>query len=362
MESVVNMQNNFWCGRRVFLTGHTGFKGGWLALWLHRLGARVHGYALAPEIDPCLFVTARIGDILVSDERGDVRDGEALIRAMQKANPHIVIHMAAQPLVRRSYHEPVLTYASNVMGTVHLLEAVRRTPGVEQVLVITSDKCYENREREAGYREEEPLGGFDPYSSSKACAELVTSAYRRSFFDNDARCIGVATARAGNVIGGGDWSEDRLIPDMVRAWRRNETVRIRHPQAVRPWQHVLEALRGYLLLIERLAERPRQFSSAWNFGPEEQDTRPVEWMVSRFAEAWGGGKWQKVAPADGLHEAGLLRLDCSKARQMLDWHPVLHVEEGVDWTAAWYRAFEDGADMYRFTIDQIQEFEARVAS
>ncbi|RMH21908.1 MAG: CDP-glucose 4,6-dehydratase, partial [Gammaproteobacteria bacterium] len=225
MEGVVIMKPEFWRGKRVFLTGHTGFKGGWMALWLHRLGAQVHGYALDPETSPCLFETARIEDILVSDERADVRDAESLARAMQQGTPHIVIHMAAQPLVRCSYREPVFTYETNVMGTVYLLEAVRQTPSVEHVLVVTSDKCYENREREEGYREYEPLGGFDPYSSSKACAELVTSAYRRSFFNDEKRRIGVATARAGNVIGGGDWSEDRLIPDMVRAWRNNDTVR-----------------------------------------------------------------------------------------------------------------------------------------
>ncbi|RMD62908.1 CDP-glucose 4,6-dehydratase [Candidatus Parcubacteria bacterium] len=356
MEAVVSLDQAFWQGKRVFVTGHTGFKGGWLCLWLQRLGADITGYALKPPTNPCLFDVARVGEGMRS-VIGDVRDPAHMNKIVQEVQPEIVIHMAAQPLVRYSYRHPVETYETNVMGTVHLLEAVRGCASVKSILVVTSDKCYENRERQRGYKESDPLGGFDPYSSSKACAELVTSAYRRSYFDKD-HGIGVATARAGNVIGGGDWSEDRLIPDMVRAWHKGKPVRIRHPKAVRPWQHVLEALHGYLLLIERLAEHPQRFSGAWNFGPEDKEVKPVEWMVSRFADAWGGGRWQKAEIVDGLHEAGLLQLDCSKTRESLGWHPVLRVEDAVDWAASWYRAFEDGSEMHCFTRDQISKYEA----
>ena len=341
----------------MFLTGHTGFKGGWLALWLHRLGAKVFGYALDPDTEPCFFASARVGEVLEADVRGDVRDLDALRRAMEEARPDVVIHMAAQPLVRRSYRQPVETYATNVMGTVHVLEAARALPSVQQILVVTSDKCYENRERARGYREDEPLGGLDPYSSSKACAELVTAAYRRSFFANGSR-IALASARAGNVIGGGDWAEDRLIPDMVRAWMRGEPVRIRHPEAVRPWQHVLEALHGYLVLMAHMARDPARYSTAWNFGPDEADARSVAWMVARFAEAWGAGKW---VPDRGEHppEAGLLRLDCAKAKRALGWRPRLDADTRVRWTAEWYRAFQKGMDMHAFSLEQIQAFEAR---
>lgn len=349
---------DFWRQKKVFLTGHTGFKGGWLALWLHRLGAFVHGFALDPETEPCLFDAAHVSAVLASDVRGDVRDAHALMRAMRDAEPEVVIHMAAQPLVRRSYRDPLATYATNVMGTVHLLEAIRHVGGVSQVLVVTSDKCYENVERKSGYREGEPLGGFDPYASSKACAELATAAWRRSFFEGG-RQVGIATARAGNVIGGGDWSEDRLVPDIVRAWRQKQPVVLRNPGAIRPWQHVLEALRGYLLLIERMAQAPEKFSRAWNFGPAEDDARTVEWMVRRFARTWEGGEWEESSMNEP-HEARLLILDSALARKELEWQPALDVDEGVDWTAAWYRAHEQGEDMHDFTLAQISQFEMRL--
>ena len=355
------MDREFWAGKRVFITGHTGFKGSWLALWLQDMGAEVHGYALEPRTGPALFSAAAVAKGMASSVYADVRDEAALAAAVKAACPEVVFHLAAQPLVRRSYAAPVETYAVNVMGTVHLLEALRKVSGLRAVVNITTDKCYENREWVWGYRENDALGGYDPYSSSKACSELVSAAFRRSFFADGAG-IGLATARAGNVIGGGDWAEDRLIPDMVRAWRMHKKVRIRNPAAVRPWQHVLEALRGYLLLVERLVADPGRFAAAWNFGPEYGDARPVEWMVSRFAEAWGGGQWQADARADAPHEAGLLRLDCSKARELLAWRPGLRVEEGIDWTAAWYRAFDAGSDLRRFSLDQIRTYEARMKS
>lgn len=353
------MSRDFWRGKRVFLTGHTGFKGSWLAIWLHRLGAKVHGFALDPETNPNLFTNARVKDCLASDIRGDVRDIAALKQAMESADPDVVIHMAAQPLVRRSYHDPVGTYATNVMGTVHALEAARSCRHLRALLVVTSDKCYENRDIRRGYREDEPLGGFDPYSSSKACAELVAQAYRRSFFSGEEERAGVATARAGNVIGGGDWSKDRLIPDAIRAWLQDEPVRIRHPEAVRPWQHVLDALNGYLLLLKRLAESATEFSGAWNFGPEDRDARKVAWVVERFARVWGDGQWQAVAGENALHEASVLALDSTKARNKLNWKPALTMEEAIDWTVRWYRAFSEGADMANVTLEQVEAFEAK---
>ncbi len=348
----------FWKGKRVFITGHTGFKGGWLSLWLQALGAEVTGFALDPATDPNLFSSAQVGQGMCSII-GDIRDHAALSAALTEAKPEIVVHMAAQPLVRYSYHHPVETYQTNVMGTVHLLEAVRSSDSVNSVLVVTSDKCYENRERKQGYREDEAMGGFDPYSSSKGCAELVVAAYRKSFFDQGRR-IAIATARAGNVIGGGDWSEDRLIPDMVRAFSSAQCVSIRNPGAVRPWQHVLDALHGYLLLLERMYENPGRFSGAWNFGPEDHDARDVGWIVARFADYWGDAHWQIEQDAENLHEAGLLTLDCSKARNKLNWHPVLTLEQTLAWIADWYHGFYDGADITAISSEQLALFQSRV--
>lgn len=342
----------FWRARAVLVTGHTGFKGAWLSLWLQALGARVTGLSLGvPPTEPSLYELARVGDGMAHSVACDVRDPGALASAVVKARPEIVIHMAAQPLVRRSFAAPRETFETNVMGTVNLLDAVRACEGVQSVVVITSDKCYENREWERGYRESDPLGGHDPYSSSKAAAELVTSAYRRSFF-SDPNGPRVASARAGNVIGGGDWGEDRLIPDIVRAAVEGETLRLRNPHAVRPWQHVLSPLSGYLVLAQALCESP-DYASAWNFGPGDSDARTVEWVVRRVSELWPGGlRW---AAADGPHphEAHLLTLDSSRARERLGWAPPLDLEDGLAATVAWYSAWRDGEDLREVSLEQI---------
>ncbi len=354
------MNPSFWKGKRVFVTGHTGFKGSWLSLWLKSLGADVTGYALDPVTRPSLYEVVGVADGMNSII-GDVRDREKLVQAMHESEPEVVIHMAAQALVRYSYQYPVETYEVNVMGTVNLLEAVRQCDSVRSVLVITSDKCYENRERQEGYREDEPMGGFDPYSNSKGCAELVVSAYRQSFFENG-RQVGIATARAGNVIGGGDWSVDRLIPDMVRSFTKEETVTIRNPGSVRPWQHVFEALHGYLLLLEHMNDDSVFFSQAWNFGPDDEGARDVAWMVEHFSSAWGGADWRIQADAEALHEAGLLKLDCSKARRELSWRPVLELEQSITWIANWYRYHRDGEDMVARSIQQLAAYQSQVAS
>lgn len=345
---------DFWRGKRVVLTGHTGFKGGWLSLWLQAMGAQLRGIALAPPTDPSLFEVAHVAqgmDHCVAD----IRDYGRVEGLMAEFRPEIVIHMAAQPLVRASYQQPVETYATNVMGTVHLLEAARRTGSVRAIVNVTTDKCYENRERDRGYREDEALGGHDPYSSSKACAELVSAAYRQSFLREAG--VALATARAGNVVGGGDWAADRLVPDILRALQAGERVRIRHPHAVRPWQHVLEPLSGYLLLAERLFEQGQADAQAWNFGPLDADARPVSWLATRLCERWGeGAAW--VAQDDaGPHEAKLLRLDISKARQRLDWQPRWSLETALDRIVEWHRAWRGGEDMRAVCLRQIAAYE-----
>ena len=349
----------FWRGKRVFMTGHTGFKGGWLSLWLQYLGADLTGYALKPPTTPSLFEEAAVGDRMHSII-GDIRDPEALARAMNEAQPEIIIHMAAQALVRTSYQAPVETYSTNVMGTVNLLEAVRRTGGVRAVVNVTSDKCYENREWLWGYRENEAMGGYDPYSSSKGCAELVTTAYRNSYF-NPARHaehgVAIASARAGNVIGGGDWAADRLIPDILRAIEAGEPVKIRNPHAIRPWQHVLEPLSGYLLLAQRLAEAGPDYAEGWNFGPSDEDAKPVQWIVERLTASWGrGASWQlDLQPQP--HEAHYLRLDCTKARSRLGWKPRWGLSETLAYIVDWHKALAAGKDMRAISLGQISHYE-----
>ena len=319
------------------------------------MGADVTGYALEPATTPSLFEVADVAGGMNS-VIGDIRDRDHLCKCMSDARPDIVIHMAAQPLVRYSYRHPVETYEVNVMGTVNLLEAVRKRDSVRAVLVITSDKCYENRERDAGYREDEAMGGYDPYSSSKGCTELVVSAYRQSFFAAGEK-LALATARAGNVIGGGDWSEDRLIPDMVRSFSGGETVKIRQPSAIRPWQHVFEALHGYLLLLEKMWSEPQVFSEAWNFGPDESDARDVSWIVERFANLWGEANWLVEEDVEKLHEAGILRLDCSKAKRALDWKPALDLDAALEWIAEWYRCYYEKDDIAALCREQLDRFQ-----
>lgn len=344
----------FWAGKRVFLTGHTGFKGSWLSLWLQKLRATVTGFALAPPTSPALFTEAGVVRGMTS-VIGDIRDCDALSEALVAAAPDIVIHMAAQPLVRASYDDPVGTYATNVMGTVHLLEAVRLAPTVRAVCVVTTDKCYENREWPWGYREDEAMGGYDPYSSSKGCTELVVSAYRRSFFQGSGK-VALGSGRAGNVIGGGDWAADRLVPDILRAIAAGDPVIIRNPLAVRPWQHVLEPLSGYLTLCQALWHRPERAAEGWNFGPRDEDAHPVQWIVERLCSLWGeGARWthdDSIQP----HEANYLKLDISKARAGLGWKPRSTLADSLGNIAAWHRAWLSGADMHAFCLDDLERF------
>jgi CDP-glucose 4,6-dehydratase len=359
----------FWRARRVLLTGHTGFKGSWLALWLQSLGASVTGFALDVPTQPSLYELARVGEGMQSIV-GDVRDHDALTAALEQAAPEIVIHMAAQSLVRRSFGEPRETYATNVMGTVNVLDVVRlHGKQVRAVVNVTSDKCYENREWEWGYREDEPMGGHDPYSSSKGCAELVTDAFRRSFFsagspgsggapgaDTDAPGTRLASARAGNVIGGGDWGEDRLLPDMMRAALAGKSVRVRNPNSIRPWQHVLNPLSGYLVLAQALWDSP-EHACGWNFGPREEDARPVGWIVQRVGELWPGELGSVVDDGPHPHEARYLKLDSSRARARLGWRPALGLDESLQATVDWYTQLRGGADMRAVTLGQIEAFQ-----
>ena len=349
---------SFFSGRRVLVTGHTGFKGAWLTLWLQQLGAEVTGFALAPPTTPSLFELAGVGD-LVHSVTGDVRDQAALATAVREAAPEVVIHMAAQPLVRESYLNPVETYATNVMGTVHLLEAVRQNGGVKAVVNVTTDKCYENREWPWGYRENEPMGGYDPYSSSKGCSELVSAAYRNSYFNEAAygsHGVALASARAGNVIGGGDWAADRLIPDCVAALLRGEPVRIRNPHAVRPWQHVLEPLSGYLTLAQRLYLEGPRYAGAWNFGPADEDAREVEWIVKRMCGRWLEGASFNVDQGEHPHEAHYLKLDCSKAKGELGWRPRWSLETAIDMIIDWTRGYQRGDNMRELCLNQIARY------
>lgn len=349
-----NPDLNFWRDRSVFLTGHTGFKGGWIALWLAQLGAKVHGFSLPPPTTPSFFEETQLQGRLASSKIGNIRDLNSLIEVMQAANPTVVIHMAAQPLVRESYNSPVYTFATNVLGTVNLLEAARKTDSIKAIVNITTDKCYENQEWIWPYRESDRLGGRDPYSSSKACAELATAAYRDSFLA--AAGIHLATVRAGNVIGGGDWAADRLIPDFLRALDAGDTLRIRSPQAIRPWQHVLDPLVGYLLLAEALVSQGADFANAWNFGPDESDAKPVSWIVERLFEKFPNSRYdleRKPQP----HEASLLKLDSSKANSKLGWTPRWPLETALRKTLDWHEAWKRGESMAVFSEQQIDAYQ-----
>jgi len=346
------IQPSFWRNRRVLLTGHTGFKGGWAAVWLHRMGAKVSGFALPPDTVPNFFSLAGVADLL--DHRiGDIRNRDAVAAALRECEPEIVFHMAAQPLVRRSYAQPLETFATNIMGTAHLLEAVRRYPGVRAAIIVTSDKCYANDESGRAFREADAMGGNDPYSSSKGAAELVTAAYARSYFPSG----GIASARAGNVIGGGDWSEDRLVPDIIRSLQAGRPIALRHPQAVRPWQHVLEPLAGYLLLAQQVAQGG-DVSGGWNFGPPADDMKPVAELARVACSCWGkSGTFLPAGLPSPKREAGMLVLDSAKARERLGWRPRWNLEGAVAKTMDWYRAHFEGADMRAHTLTQIDAYE-----
>jgi CDP-glucose 4,6-dehydratase len=351
---------SFWKNKRVLITGHTGFKGSWLALWLQELGAEVIGLALEPPTTPSLFEKGRVGEGMISVQ-GDVRDLDTVVDVFERYRPEIVVHMAAQALVRSSYDIPVETYATNVMGTVHVLEAIRRVETVRVGVFVTSDKCYENTESKLwGYRETDAMGGSDPYSNSKGCAELVVSAYRNSYFsgtgDGSSRAA-IASVRAGNVIGGGDWAEDRLIPDVIQAFSTGRPVHIRRPDAIRPWQHVLEPLSGYLQLAEQLWHEGAAYTGGWNFGPAESDAKSVEYVVERLIERWGPDASVVLDDGPHPHEATFLRLDCSKAHTLLGWYPRLSLDDALAWTVEWYRAANEGADLRTVTLDQIQRYQ-----
>jgi len=349
------MDRAFWQGKRVLVTGHTGFKGSWLSLWLQHLGAEVVGYSLPPPDTPNLFTIAAVADGMKSIF-GDIRNLDMLRAIFDKYKPEVVFHLAAQSLVRASYSDPVRTFTTNVVGTVHVLEAARMNAGVRSLVNVTSDKCYDNREWVWAYRECDPLGGRDPYSSSKGCAELVTAAYRDSFFSGFGNEIAVASARAGNVIGGGDWAEDRLVPDLVRAIQRKEPLVVRNPNAIRPWQHVLEPVSGYLLLAERLWEEGPRYAQAWNFGPNIDDTKPVRWIVEQLTQFWGEGARWTIDASPHPHEAQNLTLDSSKARALLGWRPRWTIDKAMTSVVEWYKAYWDNQSMRPIAINQITAY------
>jgi CDP-glucose 4,6-dehydratase len=355
----VDVNPSFWAGKRVFLTGHTGFKGSWMSLWMQSLGVELTGYALQPPTEPSLFSEAQVGQGMRSII-GDIRDLDGLRTAMRESRPDIVFHMAAQPLVRYSYANPIETYGTNVMGTVHLLEAVRHTPGVKAVVNVTSDKCYENQDGVWSYRENDPMGGYDPYSSSKACAELVSAAYRSSFFNANTYAehgVALATARAGNVIGGGDWAQDRLVPDILAAIASGKTVNIRNPNAVRPWQHVLEPLNGYMTLAERLYTEGTTYAESWNFGPNVEDAKPVSWIVEHLAKTCDDSlKWQVDTGAQP-HETNYLKLDISKAHSRLGWRPALNLIAALQLVSDWHQQRRAGVDVRGLTMAQIDAYQ-----
>lgn len=354
MENM-EISKDFWSGKRILVTGHTGFKGGWLSLWLQSLNANVAGFALKPSTEPNLFQVANIAAGMQSFI-GDIRNFEELDNVIKSFQPEIIFHLAAQPLVRYSYENPVETYATNVMGTVHLLEAARHIGSVKAIVNITSDKCYENKEWVWGYRENEPMGGHDPYSNSKGCAELVTSAYRLSYMSEN-QGIALASARAGNVIGGGDWSSDRLIPDILHSISNNQVALLRSPNAIRPWQHVLEPLNGYLMLAQALYEKGQDYAEAWNFGPEDSGAQTVEWITKTMVDHWGGSaSYQINEAANPLHEAHLLKLDCSKARSLLKWHPKWDITQSIEKICNWHKSYLQGDNMRDYCLDEIKQY------
>ncbi len=361
LEGMGMIDHDFWKGKRVFLTGHTGFKGSWLSIWLNELGAAVYGYALDPPTDPSLFIAANL-EKKIHSVKGDIRNFENLKKAILAAQPEIVLHMAAQPLVRLSYEQPLLTYETNIMGTANLLEAIKSCASVRSVVIITTDKCYDNKEWLWGYRENDTLGGYDPYSSSKACAELVVGAYRNSFFNpkdyGRTHHVAIATARAGNVIGGGDWAKDRLVPDIVKAISEGRKVLIRNPEAIRPWQHVLEPLSGYLMLAESLYTKGTEYAEAWNFGPYNADAKPVRWIVEKLCSMWPEAAGFEIDTASKPHEASYLKLDCSKAINRLGWKPTWNLETALSKIIDWNLAFLRGEDIYEVSTKQISDFEA----
>ena len=351
MPNVLNQ--NFWYGRRVIVTGHTGFKGGWLSLWLQKMGAIVRGISLAPSTNPSLFEVARVAEGMDSILL-DINDFAKVRKCMEEFNPEVIFHMAAQPLVRRSYEEPLETYYTNVIGTLHVLEAARHVKSVRSIVNVTTDKCYENREWVWGYREDDPMGGHDPYSSSKGCAELVSSAYRRSFYaDSD---IGMATVRAGNVIGGGDWAVDRLMPDVLRALELQKSVVLRNPHATRPWQHVLEPLSGYMLLAERLFDQGKAYAEGWNFGPRDEDCKTVQWLVEHLCSSWGQRASLVIQEEKQPHEANLLKLDISKVRHRLGWEPNWSITKALNYITTWHKSWLNGQDMRAVCLEQICEY------
>jgi CDP-glucose 4,6-dehydratase len=346
------IDQDFWQGKRVFLTGHTGFKGSWLSLWLTSLGATVKGYALSPPTTPSLFNEAKV-DSLIDSQIADIRDQDTLRESMVSFSPDILIHMAAQPLVRYSYNEPIETYEVNVIGTAKVLEVARSCSNLKSIVNITTDKCYENDGRIKGYKENDPMGGYDPYSSSKGCAELVTSSYRRSFMQEQG--IGLASVRAGNVIGGGDWAGDRLIPDILRSFENGNPVVIRNPKATRPWQHVLEPLSGYLVLAQRLYKNREEYAEGWNFGPNEQDVKPVDWILDKMIDNWDNSSW-KLDESSSPHEADFLKLDISKAKSKLGWNPVWELSHTLEKIVNWHQAWLNKEDMQTICLAEIEEY------
>ena len=351
----MEINSSFWTGRSVFLTGHTGFKGGWLALWLTEMGAKVYGYSLEAPTNPNFFKITNLGHKIQNSVTGDICDLLGLTNSMQIAKPSVIFHMAAQPLVKKSYINPIETFTTNIIGTINIFEAARKIDTVEAIVNITTDKCYENQEWDRPYHETDRLGGYDPYSSSKACSEIATSAYRNSFLSETG--IKLASARAGNVIGGGDWAADRLIPDFFRSIDSNRTLRIRSPQAVRPWQHVLDPLSGYLILAEKLVTKGNNFAQAWNFGPEQSGAKTVSWILDRLSKKFNNSKWE-TEKIKQQHEASLLKLDISKAKSKLGWLPRWPLETAIDNTVEWYQAFKENDNMEEFSIKQIKVYQS----